>query len=329
MCLIVCKAEKTDFQNKCVSLPISNQQTDKLTRFMKKYLLLSLVMLMFFQVLTLHAQVYRTGCHTDQIHTLIIHPLNDWKAAPVLQIGSDNQLLISFDEMSHDYKRYAYRIIHCNKDWTRSDLNELEYMDGFPENDIEQYEQSSNTYTMYTHYSITLPNDKVQLKCSGNYALEVFDKEGSGEALLTACFSLFEHKTIVNASLTASTDIDFEQSHQQLFIEVSPIGWTFQQPESEIKLTIRQNCRQDNEINQIEPLSISSNKLVYAHCHVYFGHINTNLFGCCKWIGINSLDFQRTMIVKIQFHDTQISAQWIHQFDTGFSRHYLTVFVIG
>ncbi|MDP4276296.1 MAG: DUF5103 domain-containing protein [Bacteroidota bacterium] len=234
---------------------------------MKKFLMLSLVMLMFFQVLTLHAQVYRTGCHTDQIHTLIIHPLNDWKAAPVLQIGSDNQLLISFDEMSHDYKRYAYRIIHCNKDWTRSDLNELEYMDGFPENDIEQYEQSSNTYTMYTHYSITLPNDKVQLKCSGNYALEVFDKEGSGEALLTACFSLFEHKTIVNASLTASTDIDFEQSHQQLYIEVSPIGWTFQQPESEIKLTIRQNCRQDNEINQIEPLSISSNKLVYAHCH--------------------------------------------------------------
>jgi hypothetical protein len=214
---------------------------------------------------TMQAKVYRSSSHSEQIRSLTVHHENDWQQVPVISMGSDNHILISFDELSHDYKRYAYRIIHCNKDWTRSDLNELEYLEGFLENDVEDYEQSYSTLTLYTHYQITLPNDNVQLKCSGNYALEVYDKDGSGDALLTACFMVFENKTGIDASVTASTDIDFEKTHQQLRLEVRPVGFSFQQPEKEISLTIQQNRRFDNEINQIEPSYVNTDKLVYEH----------------------------------------------------------------
>jgi len=231
-----------------------------------KRILFPALLLCLFPSLNAQVQVYRNGSQNEQIHTLKVNPINDWQAVPILTMGAEDQILVSWDELSHDYKRYAYRIIHCNRDWTRSDLNELEYLEGFSENDVEEYERSYSTMTLYTHYKLSIPNHNIQLKCSGNYALEVFEKDGSGEPILTALFMVIEKKTAIDASVTASTDIDFEQKNQQLRIEVRPSGWSFQQPEMEIRLCITQNRRHDNEIKSISPLYVSPEKLIYEHC---------------------------------------------------------------
>lgn len=214
----------------------------------------------------LNAQKFSNGCSSEQIKTLKVHPINDWQGAPVLMLNTSDQLLISWDELSHDYKRLAYRIIHCNSDWTRSELNSLEYMEGFTENDINESERSFSTLTLYTHYKLTIPDKNIQLKCSGNYALEVFDKDGDGKVLLTALFMVVDKKTGINASVSASTDIDFEQKNQQLRVEIRPSGFSFQQPLEEIKLNITQNRRLDNHVTKIKPLHISPDKLIYEHC---------------------------------------------------------------
>ena len=44
---------------------------------------------------------------------------------------AENTLEISFDEMSHDVHQYSYRVLHCNRDWTESDISSYEYVDGF------------------------------------------------------------------------------------------------------------------------------------------------------------------------------------------------------
>ena len=211
------------------------------------------------------AQPYQTGSHNAQIKTLLVHPVNDWKASPIIHLGSDNQLLISFDELSHDYKRYAYRLIHCNKDWKPSDLALMEYMDGFSENDLDTYEPSISTNTLYTHYSLCLPNDDVKLTVSGNYACQVFDKDNPDEVLLTACFMVVDTKVSIKNEVTASTDIDTEDRHQQLRYEITPRGWQFRDPLSEIHLTIRQNRRMDNQVYGLQPQEVNPTKLIYEH----------------------------------------------------------------
>src|SRR5574344_852243 len=211
------------------------------------------------------AQPYQTGSHNAQIKTLLVHPVTDWKASPIIHLGSDNQLLISFDELSHDYKRYAYRLIHCNKDWKPSDLALMEYMDGFSENDLDTYEPSINTNTLYTHYSLCLPNDDVKLTVSGNYACQVFDKDNPDEVLLTACFMVVDTKVSIKSEVTASTDIDTEDRHQQLRYEITPRGWQFRDPLSEIHLTIRQNRRMDNQVYGLQPQEVNPTKLIYEH----------------------------------------------------------------
>jgi hypothetical protein len=214
---------------------------------------------------TLNAQVYQTGSRLETLKTLTVYPDGDWTALPVLSLGSNNKVEISFDELSHDYKRYAYRIIHCNSDWKRSDMSVLEYMDGFPENDLGGGEQSVSTLTLYTHYSLSIPNDNVKLLISGNYAVEVFDKDGNGEALLTACFMVTENKSLIDANLTATTDIDFKQQHQQLNFTLRPVGLSINQPLNELKIIVQQNHRRDTEIRNLTPTTLNGDQVQYEH----------------------------------------------------------------
>ncbi len=213
----------------------------------------------------LHAQTYRTGIDDRQLMTLVVHPVNNWQADPVIKLNGEDRLLVAFDELSHEYKRFGYRIIHCDKNWKKSSLNPIEYLEGFSENEIEASGTSINTLTNYTHYSLLIPNDHVSLKLSGNYALEVFDRDESGKTLLTACFSLLDYKVAIRGSVTANTDMDTEQDHQQIRFEVSPLGWSVRQPETEIGVIVRQNREAESEIKNILPNQISPDNLVYDH----------------------------------------------------------------
>lgn len=211
------------------------------------------------------AQTYTFGTNTQQIRTLKVHQVNDKLSNPVIVLNSNNQIRISWDEMSHDFRRFSYRIIHCNQDWTKSEISLLEYMDGFAENDVEQYEKSYSTSTLYTHYYIDLPNNNVRFKYSGNYAVEFFDKDGDGKTLMTALFMLVDNKVSVAASITANTDIDFEKHHQQLSVEVKPAGLALNRPENEIKITVSKNRLREESRMNIKPKYVSPQKLTYEH----------------------------------------------------------------
>lgn len=211
------------------------------------------------------AQTYMTSTRNQSIKTLLVHPVNDWKGAPVINLSGDDKIKVSFDELSHDYKRYAYRLIHCDRNWKRSNLNLLEYMEGFQENDIEAFGTSSNTLTNYTHYSLTLPNENVSIKLSGNYALEVIDRDDSKKVILTACFSVVDSKSAIQGLITANTDVDTEQYHQQVHFSVNPLGWIIQQPESEISVRVSQNQLSIRTVKDLVPDQIHPDRLVYEH----------------------------------------------------------------
>ena len=72
-----------------------------------------------------------------------------WGALPVVQLGGDDVLHFSFDEMSHVYHRYTYRVVHCNADWEQSGAMEVDYLDGFNDVVIDEWENSVNTNQLY------------------------------------------------------------------------------------------------------------------------------------------------------------------------------------
>lgn len=202
-----------------------------------------------------------------QLHTLQVVVNDDPLLPPIMNLGGGNHLEIGFDEFSHEYHRYIYKVEHCNADWSPStEIFESDYMNGFNGEPIEDYEKSFNTTVLYTHYSLRIPNENISLKLSGNYKLTVYNDEGDEPVpVLTACFSLVEPGVGIGATVSTNTDIDFNKSHQQVDFSVNYGLVKVIDPHRELKTVVMQNRRWDNCVVNPKPNRQAANKIEFTH----------------------------------------------------------------
>lgn len=202
-----------------------------------------------------------------QLHTLQVVVNDDPLPPPIMNLGGGNHLEIGFDEFSHEYHRYIYKVEHCNADWSPStEIFESDYMNGFNGEPIEDYEKSFNTTVLYTHYSLRIPNENISLKLSGNYKLTVYNDEGDEPVpVLTACFSLVEPGVGIGATVSTNTDIDFNKSHQQVDFSVNYGLVKVIDPHRELKTVVMQNRRWDNCVVNPKPNIQAANKIEFTH----------------------------------------------------------------
>lgn len=208
---------------------------------------------------------YQTKVSHSDIHSLQVKVLGEIISEPYIELNNEKQIEISFDDLGDGYTGYSYSIIHCDADWKKSQLMVSEYMTGFQEVLIEDYASSIATTTPYINYRITLPNDEVQLTKSGNYAVLVHKQGEYTEPVLTACFSIVEPLIDISASISSNTDIDTNNEHQQLSFTLHTEQFPIAFPQNDLKISIKQNSRTDNEIDNVQPMNVQANKIVYSH----------------------------------------------------------------
>ena len=171
---------------------------------------------------------------------------------PVIELGGDNHIEISFDKLSHEYHRYTYKIQHCNADWTPStEIFESAYLEGFNGEPVEEYETSFNTNLLYTNYRIRIPNEDISLKISGNYLLTIYGDEENDDPdkpVLTAAFSIVEPQVGISASISTNTDIDYNDKHQQISFQINHSQLNVVDPKRDLKIYVQQNGRTDNMV---------------------------------------------------------------------------------
>lgn len=190
----------------------------------------------------------------------------EWDAPAVMKLGSDDRLTFSFDEMSHTYHRYLCRVTHRNADWSRSDLLEIDYLDGFNNMPIEEWEKSVNTTQLYTHYEFTIPNINFTLKLSGNYRLEVLDDESADDTPVAVFdFSVVEPGVAIRATVSGDTDRSLNDGEQQLSFVVDYSRCRIADPAADIKPVVYQNRRRDNVVYGIKPTYMRGGEAEYIH----------------------------------------------------------------
>jgi len=202
------------------------------------------------------------GSTTERINSLREVVNGDWDHPAVITLDSDDRIEFSFDEMSHDYHHFTYHIQHCNAQWQPSDILESDYLDGFNGETIDNWQNSINTTFDYTHYSLVLPNDLVNLKISGNYRLSI-RQDDREVAYFRFCVS--EGKTLLSARISGNTDIDTHDSHQQLDMTVNYGSLTVRDPSKELYTVVMQNRRTDNMVLNPSPTYDAGNQLTYEH----------------------------------------------------------------
>ena len=211
----------------------------------------------------------RSRVYTPEVKTLQVVVNQDWLSPPVMRLGTADVLHVSFDELSHNYRRYVYHLEHCEADWQPSaDIFESDWLVGFNDNTIDDYDNSLNTTVLYTHYSLQIPNDRCRLKMSGNYRLTVYDEqEGSlDEPVLTAEFRVVEPLMNVGLSVTTNTDVDFNLSHQQVSMTAIYNSLQVTHEEEQLWTVVTQNGREDTQVAGTRPTSLQLGKAQWEHC---------------------------------------------------------------
>lgn len=191
---------------------------------------------------------------------------NDWMERPVMTLGTDDVLYIGFDELSHNFHRLTYRLEHCEADWQSSeDLFESDWLEGFNNNTIDEYQNSINTTTLYTHYSLTIPNDRCRLRISGNYRLTVYDEDCDDERALSVEFYVLEPLMTLGLGVTTNTDIDHNAAHQQLSMTLSYDNLRVTNVGEELRTVVMQNWSEAQARRDVRPDIVSHQGLSWQH----------------------------------------------------------------
>ncbi|GAA3578132.1 DUF5103 domain-containing protein [Snuella lapsa] len=181
---------------------------------------------------------------------------------PLLKLG--DYLVLEFDALNGDESDYYYKIEHYDFDWTPSALAKPEFMDGFDNQRIRNYENSFNTYQVYSHYQLTIPNAQTKrLKVSGNYMLSIFNNDD--ELMFSRKFMIYEDKALVGVSIKRTRDIQFIEQKQRVDITIASNTMHFNNPKQTVKTLVIQNNNLNTAISSLKPQYTIGNKLIYKY----------------------------------------------------------------
>jgi hypothetical protein len=184
---------------------------------------------------------------------------------PIIDLGSQNVLQFSFDDLDNQIKNYRYTIIHCNADWQPSELTDMEYIDGFTEARIEDFNYSFNTLVNYVHYELFLPNRDMAWTKSGNYLLVVSDRDNNEEVVITRRFAVVDPIVKTTAMFVTANDVSKIRTHQEIDFIVNYEGLRVRNPQQDVRATVVQNWRFDEAIQDLKPMFVRRNELIFDY----------------------------------------------------------------
>lgn len=184
---------------------------------------------------------------------------------PILSLGSDEKLKLSFDDLDADLKNYSYTIIHCNANWEPSDLVTAEYIDGFADNNINDHRYSFNTLQKFTHYNVSFPNNTLRITKSGNYILKVYADGNPDNIAITRRFMVYENRLMIKSRVLQASIIEDRNYKQELDFTIDHTGYTIRDPYNDLKIVMTQNNRWDNKKTGFKPQFVKNNELVYDY----------------------------------------------------------------
>lgn len=223
--------------------------------------------LLFVLCISMVLMAQRHEVLSPRIASLQVTAGDDWQSMPIITLGQETPIVISFDDLTHEYHRYSYRLEHCEADWTISDqLFDSDFCIGFSSgNTIDDFEQSTGVNQLYTHYQLQIPNRKCQLKMSGNYRLTVYDEQNDNTEMFKAYFMVVEPTMHVGLNMTTNTDADINGRHQQLEMRLNYGGTKVTEPTTQIKSVVLQNGRWDNAVVNSQPQYVMGDGLQWSH----------------------------------------------------------------
>lgn len=196
------------------------------------------------------------------ISTIQFRGATEFSQLPIIRLG--DRLELSFDALNGKEEDFYYTITHHNFDWTTSDLSKSEYLDGFDEMRISEYENSLNTLQIYSHYTLKIPNrDTRGITKSGNYLLSIFNRDN--EIVFSRKFLVMENVANVGVEVKRTRDFKYIEENQVVHFTVNSPNLLLVNPKQTVKTLVLQNSNLKTAITDLVPQYTMGNELIYRY----------------------------------------------------------------
>ena len=230
----------------------------------------------------------------DFIKTITFKSNTNQSELPILTLNE--RLYLEFDVLSPDEDDYYYIIEPYNYDWTKSNLMKSEYLKGLDNLRIVNYENSFNTYQIYSNYRLQIPNKQTRLKVTGNYLIKIFDEDD--EIVFSRKFMVYENLANIGVQLKRSRDVRDVNTKQSVDFVVNTTNFSFNNPKQTINTVILQNNNLKTAISGLKPQYILGNELIYRYT------TETSFWGGNEYLYFETKDVRGTNL-GVQFTDLE------------------------
>ena len=197
----------------------------------------------------------------SDIKTITFGSQKDISILPIINLNE--RIYLEFDVLNNLEEDFYYVIEHFDYDWTPSRLMKSEYLDGMDNLRIFNYENSFNTYQIYSHYRLQIPNPQTRLKVSGNYLIKIFDE--NDDLVFSRKFMIMEQQVGVGVQIKRSRNVALINEAQNVDFSIKSNNLNLNNPAETVKTVIVQNNNLKTAIYDLKPQYTLGNELVYRY----------------------------------------------------------------
>ncbi|MDE0470841.1 MAG: DUF5103 domain-containing protein [Ekhidna sp.] len=245
--------------------------------------------------------------YEDIVGNVVLGPLINQQVSmldnPVTNLNEGGLLGLNFDLFTDQFENLSFKIIHCNKDWVKSQLRDMEFLNEINNFRITDFNYSLNTVQSYINYQSSLPKPLI----TGNYVLAVFRRANPYDLLFTRRFIVYETVASIDHVVRVSTTINRREENQQIEFSIDYGRLPVNIPSKDISPLILQNHNWYTAIKTIPPTLILANEGVLEYRHL---NLTTNISGWneFRFADLRTLSVADRNVSKIITSATSIQA---------------------
>lgn len=184
-------------------------------------------------------------------------------------IGFNQQLVLSFDDLTNSSEIYRYTIKHYDRNWNDDNLFFTEFANGSLNGLLDKFQYSFNTLQSYTHYTLTFPNEKMQPKISGNFEIIVY-KDSAEKPLFKRRFYVVEDVATLALNISRIADAKNPNINQRVEVQAVTKGGDLSSNVNSISLNVMQNNNPVMTVKNLKPSSTLGSRLLFQQMSLTF-----------------------------------------------------------
>ena len=250
---------------------------------------------------------YSNKTYEPFIKTVKLYPNNNLPdreiLAPVVSLNGNSGLILEFDALLEDYLFLQAKIIHCNADWTPSRLSDIDILSEFNSFDLNNFEYSINTKTLFVHYIFEVPPTRV----SGNYIIMVYQNSDVKDVVLSRRFMVYENALNISTQIGISSGVSMRNFNQQIDFSFNYGRVNVSNPLLNFHVVIRQNQRWDNAIIGLQPTKVRRDQK-YIEYHQFTMENNFKGGNEFRYLDLSTYSFRGQNVAFINDKSNPITA---------------------